>query len=985
MYLRTLGGLELSGSGLSRPKPLLLLAYLCAEGVKKRRDLAELFYLGTSSPLASLRVALKQLRDEAEGAVETTDTDVRALLESDVGRLLRALEIRDDEVATALYQGPFLEGNFVRDNTELEEWVYATREYLAEQVRAAYIRLADGCAEEGKAGAAARFAEKAYRLAGAPAPGPEVLAHLHTLLWVGGSVLASQIEKEAAGYGLTFYPGTAYLGTAVRTSAPEVQTARRTAPHNLLKAGNMFVGRTLELQRIADLIAKPEVRVLTLLGLGGMGKTRLALEAAQQLLDSGAFEDGVFAVYLEAVTQPGQLAAHIAEAVELAQSERSLEALCERLRDRELLLILDNFEQLLPHAKVLSVLSARCSRLKLLVTSRSQLDLDEEWVLELTGLAVPEMDTPTPLGMSAPQEAMDLFVQRAKRARLEFALDKTNVTSVLSVCRLVQGSPLGIELAAAWIKIMSPAAIVLELERSLDILTSHQPHRSKRHTSIRASFETSWQNLTPLEQRSLSHLCIFPADFSREAANEVAGATIPHLMSLAQKSMLRMRAEGRYDLHPLLRRFGLEKLAQDARALRFAGRQHARYYRQFVAQQSPRLEGPDSEACLQELGREFPQLNVALEFAIHAEEVDLLADLFWPIRIFWYFRRDLAQDLERFGRILAFPKMRTRGPSQLKLKLGAVALFKDAGELARAGPLAEDCEALARELGVAEMRLFALSSLGDIATTRCDYFRAQGYYDEALNLAACHPDPLMRLGLERSSAQLDYLRGQFVRAASRLERLLDLYRGQGHIWQLGYLLEALANAYRDSAEYAKALGCYEESLAIFEGLSKHSYRAVILMQLGILQLYQGNHGEAGETLRAARTVHTRRRALLNVALCDAHLADLAMRLGDLKGARQLLRGSLLTLQGLNAKAELLHLLDAFVCLLALSHRPEAGRRLAHASRRLHAELEVGQSIYRQELLAGYFPSEDTDEALGASTEMNLPLGKALEQALEATL
>ena len=388
VYLRTFGGLALEGADFRRPKLLLLLAYLTLEGPKDRRFLAELFWQGAAEPMTSLRMALTQLRRGVPEAFEANAKRVKATVTTDALRLLERLEGGTWAEAVRLYEGPFLQDLHLPGwSAELEEWVYSTREFLAEGVRGALLRLAEGDAAAGDFGAAARRAEEAWLLAGAPEPEPEEIGRIGRLLVAGGSLKAPQLQKEARAYGLTLSlkrdEARAQLAGALET---------RPARHNLRARATSFVGRDPELLELARLLAEPDIRLITVTGAGGVGKTRLALQAASAELQGGNFPDGVFFVSLEALVDAGLVPAAVAEAlaVSLPGKEAPLAELAHALGSKALLLVLDNFEQLMAGATLVSELLDACPRLKLLVTSRERLNLAGEQLVVLGGLPLPE-------------------------------------------------------------------------------------------------------------------------------------------------------------------------------------------------------------------------------------------------------------------------------------------------------------------------------------------------------------------------------------------------------------------------------------------------------------------------------------------------------------------------------------------------------------------------------------------------------------------
>jgi len=332
---------------------------------------------------------------------------------------------------------------------------------------------------------------------------------------------------------------------------------------NLPAQPTPFLGRAQELAALEALLAQPDRRLVTILGPGGMGKTRLALETGQRLLDQ--FWDGVWFLALDAVDADSFSPALNPLLVGLAKtlgltlhggSPPEAQVLA-YLQERQLLLIFDNLEHLVDSSEVISRLLSGTQRIKALVTSRKRLNLQEEWLFSLSGLAL----APDPGGPAQPQagipEAMQLFQQVAQRVQPTFDLN-VSFNAVEQICRLVEGMPLGIELAASWARHLSPTAIVQEVENDIDFLATNVRNLPARHRSLRAVFDHSWRLLSALEQAVLPQLAVFRGGFRRTEAQAIAGASLVTLATLVDKSLLSVSASSRYGLHERLRQYLLE-------------------------------------------------------------------------------------------------------------------------------------------------------------------------------------------------------------------------------------------------------------------------------------------------------------------------------------------------------------------------------------------------------------------------------------------
>ena len=331
--------------------------------------------------------------------------------------------------------------------------------------------------------------------------------------------------------------------------------------HNLPAYQTLFAGRKYELEAVTGLLQSDQARLITIAGLGGTGKTRLAVEAAQTQLH--LFPGGVYFVPLAPIQKADDMETAVARTIGLylTAADNINERLQTFFRDKPVLLIMDNFEHL-EHlelgAQWIGNLLDNTQELSIIVTSRSSINISAEWVRHLGGVDFPiRADVEDPMAYSAIQ----LFVDRVKHVRADFSL-QAEQTHVIEICRLVRGMPLAIELAAAWARTLPCAQIAREIRRNIDFLSTSLHDVDPRHGSLRAVFDTSWQLLTPGEQQALQRLSVFRGGFGLAAAEQVAGATPLLLSQLIDKSLLNLHSAGQYEMHELLRQYVAERLSQ---------------------------------------------------------------------------------------------------------------------------------------------------------------------------------------------------------------------------------------------------------------------------------------------------------------------------------------------------------------------------------------------------------------------------------------
>jgi predicted ATPase/tetratricopeptide (TPR) repeat protein len=402
-------------------------------------------------------------------------------------------------------------------------------------------------------------------------------------------------------------------------------------PLRLPGASTPFIGRRPEVEQIKGLIQNPDHRLITLLGPGGTGKTRLAIQVASELIDT--FPDGLAFVSLAPVNSEEGIVPAIAKELSLpfSDDESPLRQLSDFFREKRLLLILDNFEHLLGGAGMVTDFLTAAPDLVILVTSRIRLNIQGEQLYPVGGMDVPSdnviTDWDEPETQAKPFGALQLFTDRARRVLPGFDLTTGNILQIVRICRLVECLPLGIELAAAWLEILSLQEIIAEIQRSLDFLSTDLQDVPERQRSIRVVFESSWKLLSEGEQESFLRLCVFVGSFSREAAQEVSGATLRTLLGLANKSWLQPSEEGRFQLHELLRQYGHERLFSDIHAGQDARDRHAEYFADFVLSEGNRLKTHEQVAALDAIATEFgSNILAAWDWLIEREQFSVLVE-----------------------------------------------------------------------------------------------------------------------------------------------------------------------------------------------------------------------------------------------------------------------------------------------------------------------------------------------------------------------
>lgn len=915
--------ITLDGATLSIPerKPVALLAYLALTGEMHARDhLATLFWPehGQRRARANLRYALWMLKKSlgadwfqgaegsptiglapgpgAELAVDVLRFQQRVAqalpAESEAGESAR---VADLDAAATLYRADFLEGFTLADCAEFDAWQRSHAERLRLQLAAALDHLVRHYAQHSTQhhaqhtapDTALDYARRRLALDPLHEPAHRQLMRLYAQNGQQAAALrqyATCVQLLETELDVAPEPETAQLYARILASrrapatsqaatdqaATDQDTPSRPASllHNLPTHPTRFVGRTAELQRIAARLADPACRLLTLVGPGGMGKTRLAVEAAAA--QAHRLADGVRFVPLSTLERPDQIPAAIWAALDAPplSAADARPALFNYLADRTLLLVLDNFDHLVEGAELLAALLERAPGVTCLVTSRARLNLRAEWHFPVGGMQ---------------EDAVQLFLQCARRVQDDQGAT-TELAQVRKICATVAGMPLALELAAAWLSVLPLADIAAEIERRLDFLATVWRDMPARHRSMRAVFDYSWELLTPAEQAILCRLAVFRGGFTRAAAQTVADAALTDLAALLDKSWLHKTGDDRHDLHPLIRQYAAEKLASDYTALTGAQAEavrdrHATHYLGLLARREGELSRP---ATLRELLGELDNIWAAWDWAAALRRVDWLGSAVYGLWVIvhagGYYSRgvqafaDAATHLER-----ALEDARATPPDQQAARLQSLLatllcwqgwLATDLGQLARAESLCqvglaylEDLPPDARD---PKTYAHALLALGWAFYHQGQYAQAAPLYDRALaHLARAEDANVEDTGT--GNAEVD---NTWWRAVTQLFLGLNALR-QGQLdpaetyiraglahWQAQGDRAQSSACLRIMGQIARARGDYAAARTLLDDAFQAAQESGVLKHVCHTHLFMGDLARATDRHGAARSHYT---------------------------------------------------------------------------------------------------------------------------------
>ncbi len=682
---------------------------------------------------------------------------------------------------------------------------------------------------------------------------------------------------------------------------------------DLLMPLTSLIGREQQVQAICAMLQRPEVRLLTLTGTGGVGKTRLGLAVAHALL--GVFADGVCFVPLTPVIDPERVIATIAQALGLWEvGDRPLiEQLQAYLQDRHLLLLLlDNFEQVVAAAPALADLLAFCPELHLLVTSRAVLHISGEYEFPVAPLAVPDLTQVPDHEVLAQVAAVSLFVQRAQATQPSFTLTRSNAHTIAEICVRLDGLPLAIELAAARIKLLPPQALLKRLEHRFSVLTGGARNLPLRQQTLRNTIQWSYDLLSAEERRLFRWLSVFVGGCTLKAAAAVYNAgtdqvteLFEEVASLVDKSLIQQTEqegeEPRLLMLETIREYGLECLRERGE-LEAAQRAHAAYYLWLAEEAEPHLVRAEQALWFERLEREMENIRAVLRWAQTCgnEEAQLALRLGSALEQFWIKRGNMSEGRSELSRALA-QSLAVKAPLRAKALFAAARLAWFQGDYRGVGQLSEEVSALSGELAEQQSIALALAVQGVAFMGRRDYERARSLLEEALAKLRGGGDSWHVAFLLMGLGRLTLYQREDNNAAHLLQESLALFRAVGDTTATAYVLFYLARAMLGQGDLVRARALLEESLPLYREAGHKLGMAYALGFLGQIVFQQGEVGMAdalfNESIQLHRAMGDRRgesRSLL-------HWAHLGVYQQDYAAARSRYEESLTLSQALGHK------------------------------------------------------------------------------------
>lgn len=852
---------------------LQLLAHLALQQVwVPRAQLQTLLWPDCPAPMIQnrFRQLLSRIRELTQlPPLEMERARLRWQIRTDVSEFEEAVHQGRWQEALDHYGGPFLEG--MDADGEYSSWLEGERMRLAGLWRGAILKRAEQFEQQGAHLTAADLLSPL--LDGDELDEEALRLQVDAFLQAGGHQRALQacrsfVERLDHHYHLAPSAELAALhqrlqggpqGTSeqpwTRASGPAATSFH--FPDLPMRPGPC-IGRDRETAEITLHLSRPECRLLTLTGPGGTGKTRLALEAAHLIAEE--LSRRVCFVKLEALTTSAQIMPAVAEALclPLAGPGDAAEQVTRVFADHETLLVLDNFEHLLDGAGVVLTLLQECPRLRVLITSRESLDLEAEWLLPINGLDCPDAGT-TDHTTGRYYDAVLMFLDRARRTWPAFDPGPTGFPDLATICQLVGGSPLGLELAAAWVRFLPLHEIVLELQQNLDFLDSARCSVNDRHRSLRGVFTHSWRRLSPAQQQVLCRLSVFQGGFRLPGARQVAAASAPVLAELVSKSLVQLGPDGCYQVHALIRQYLTEHLQASPEDWRRAHHLHSDYYFSLLSKHVRTVEEGGEPHTLGALGEELENLRAGWSWMLTASSPGELRPLLTRWAQFCEWQAGFQEGVRSFTEAV---HLLTRRGHDVQEVLGD-ALLQQAWFTLRQGQTAA-AQAMA-------LQGLAFTTPGDQAAMNAHHV----------------------LGT------VGHATGQYEESATHYRRAAELASAPALASQRAAFLTSLSGEVAALGRYDEARQHVAEAQRLYRALGMHTRLASTLAMQGHLATLDGQLDHAQAVLEEGLTLARKYDGYVRVLHVLHCLAEVAFCRGDYAQARRLCEEQLTLVQSEN--------------------------------------------------------------------------------------
>ncbi len=962
LELNLLGPIEIRQNGQSvtqffTGKTLALMCYLAVtRGPHSRSALAGLLWadMPEDHARANLSKALSTLHELLSPHFTITRQTVVFNRASKYWSDIEAFElgIQDGSVealrqAEQLYRGHFLDGLQVRNAPEFELWALGQQTRLRDMIVQALYTLSAHFETQGAVGwaTAINYTSRLLHLEPWREEAHRQMMRLLAMSGQRGAALAQfRTCREVLEAELGVEPGaeTVALYEQIRDDrlvgsmdetilfTPAAGPVTIAPLHNLPATLTPFLGRESELQQLDHLLAEEDIRLISIAGIGGMGKTRLALEAARRQI--GHFQAGIFFVSLIQVDSPDNIPGAIADTIgfHFYSAESPLQQLVNYLRNKQMLLILDNFEHLVSGGAVVAYILTAAPEVKILVTSREHLRLHGETRLNLSGMEVEHWPT---VAEACQASVMKLLVQSAQRVRPDFKVDDDNLQAAADICRRMEGLPLGVEMAASWANVMTLEEILAAIDAGAADLVSDFQDTPPRHQSLRNVLEQSLNLLGAGEREVFLRLCVFRGGFTRDAARRVAGADMRTLTTMVNKVLVQRDSGGRFAIHELLRQFGETSLNSDEESATRVRNEHAHYYCDYLGGLDAELNLGDATLACRQIELELGNVHVAWDWACQRGMFECLIEAEYPIFLF----REYANRFEEMEQMYqtAIRHLTARDASPQRDFVLSSVLRSRAWTALRFGQIEQGLE-LARQswdfLLKSEMPLRTVSGndprapLTVLYTLSGNFDLARQNGEEMLAHHRSRDDGVKAILAYYALSTLEIAEGHYERVLEYGRSAQEYFEATGHRYLWSYCLNNWGNAERALGHLDEAKRLFLESYGHMRDLGSTEGMTTALNNIAQIAIHQGEYDNARVILERNVATYRNLGDIGGIAMTLEGLGNIALHQGDYAQAAQLF-GEALQTSGTSLPGLTLSILTGIGRLFLEAGRSGQGERM----------------------------------------------------------